>query len=1206
MTLGEFYIQKVAKVEEELLKERRKKDLYNLNVSETEWLALHLRMKESQNQRTGIERNICMALKRLSNDQLKTVFQKLKTASTPRYVTEQGFLNLVRGQDSGSAQLMDPEYFGVVGIGKILDAYEEALGPETVQQIINTPVPPLPTSPEYRGNLVTHPLQATVDALIKRHTQGKDPAQNQKNLELLTKVGNALESVDRDARFEISEAYSSSPISRFYSSDKPDSMQDRRRALRRQNGLRKLGDGRFGELIQHKSWPNGAPKYSMTEDSFRRPILEEDHAELRRLSTDPDTNLSQETKDAVKALSDLMSQLDYNAATIYLTAEQFPVVRPRDEEARFFPAEQAIKGYGFTAFLSAKEKLRQAVRQGNLQEIERCYRDFEKAERITDEMIGILKSDKLSQEAIFSDNVESLRPGSGDLPSKYLLDYTGQCKLNSLFMGYACLKNAGMTLEDLMNDPYGVTQKLVESYMQNAGLDGRPDSIGAALQFGLKSKEPRDPRLGWTITWDRVAFGLERGLAGIAGMEKDPERREKILALVHLGLMEGSKRVEKEKELYETEQKLVTSTQPEGAAFRGVLYQTAALAPETGNKRFNLKTLVTDLGKERPLQPGEEELEQEAPPVLNGDEEDDELDIPEGLLEHGAKIDDAHKHAWRDVDRQVKGMIQENRAADFRELAGRNKKVLEDAAQEEQLSGCFENLFDPELYLLHAFSAQSRLLRRNLPIQAGDQDLAEFRKSVLETWKLSKLPKVKTLLGLGAMALEDPTALSFLVTGKQDQVKRSDSKEYTRMKESLDKLRGAVATLEGDNPAKIEGLYRRDLEKELAKAKEECFRYYRLKTKDGMKAIEDFHYESGKARAREGLANYNKLCELQDKLGLRSPAQKLFDESRMELLENRHSEPWAREQGLKVLGRMIYAQNLLRAGFTPEEQTWLLSQERLQHMENFFRDKIKQTRYYGEQVQLINEALKGTGKDFDLICDAHAKNLKEQYEGQNAEGLLARAKKGFAKGYAMDVAAKELNVNVASQEANDRFHRLQRKAAEVLKRQEFKEVVDRMTAGKSIEEIRQLHAPGKIYKGGSTKYEENYKLALYGLRYEKRCAEVAAEAMLKKPENNGADMEKVANALRKDPNFLNYVREQTQGKNGNDMSDMVNALADPAVQQQVRDAICQRIPRLPGNLEQNNIIQEDQPKLNHNQATNDFKKQLEKNLTNQSSLIQNH
>ena len=112
--------------------------------------------------------------------------------------------------------------------------------------------------------------------------------------------------------------------------------------------------------------------------------------------------------------------------------------------------------------------------------------------------------------------------------------------------------------------------------------------------------------------------------------------------------------------------------------------------------------------------------------------------------------------------------------------------------------------------------------------------------------------------------------------------------------------------------------------------------------------------------------------------------------------------------------------------------------------------------------------------------------------------------------------------------------------------------------------------------------------------------------MLKKPENNGADMEKVANALRKDPNFLNYVREQTQGKNGNDMSDMVNALADPAVQQQVRDAICQRIPRLPGNLEQNNIIQEDQPKLNHNQATNDFKKQLEKNLTNQSSLIQNH
>ena len=47
------------------------------------------------------------------------------------------------------------------------------------------------------------PHQAAVDGLINRYTKGPDALQNQRNLELLTKVGDSLETMEPKLRTQL-------------------------------------------------------------------------------------------------------------------------------------------------------------------------------------------------------------------------------------------------------------------------------------------------------------------------------------------------------------------------------------------------------------------------------------------------------------------------------------------------------------------------------------------------------------------------------------------------------------------------------------------------------------------------------------------------------------------------------------------------------------------------------------------------------------------------------------------------------------------------------------------------------------------------------------------------------------------------------------------------------------------------------------------
>ena len=93
----------------------------------------------------------------------------------------------------------------------------------------------------------------------------------------------------------------------------------------------------------------------------------------------------------------------------------------------------------------------------------------------------------------------------------------------------------------------------------------------------------------------------------------------------------------------------------------------------------------------------------------------DRLGQPDQLLVPGIHpknaAPDQIRYAWQNEKDALNQYADGSRLYDWTELASRNRKVLEDAAQEQKNSATYRHRFDPDLYLIHAFHAQSRLAK---------------------------------------------------------------------------------------------------------------------------------------------------------------------------------------------------------------------------------------------------------------------------------------------------------------------------------------------------------------------------------------------------------------------------------------------------------------------------------------------------------------
>ena len=1077
-----------------------------------------------------VQGSIVGALNTLSDAQLKQVYGKLKGQKPERNGSEAAFIEAVR-QGFGSS-VFSPERYDS-SLETMLEAFDEALGREKVAQIVNTPILPHPMSPDFKESKVYEPYAQEIQGLRDKYTKTDDPVKNQQAEELINRVRITLQQVRPEVlnEYDLIRSRRSHPGYENF-----DNIVGRRVDIYRAQGLQELGNGSFKDNVKPGAGPDGTPSFNiLTETEYPNHLTEQQEEQLDELSKDKKVGLSEDTRQALRDLSGYLDQLNFDAISDIaspLSSQVFPPHKPTKEGETYFKGEQGRKYYAFWPLAQARDQVLLAVKNGTLEEIRQAQEQYEKTAQIYDKAFEVLKSEKLFDGPLFAPNIESTRTGTGDLPERFLLDTTNQKKLNCLFIAYTQLKSAGLTLEDLITDPAGTAKKFNQGIMEAGAMDSRPGSIGATLQNGMKgriSSTEADTALITAVT--SMENAMLRGTSGIIGLEKDPKRRGEFMAAFHLGLRSGVPAITAEINRYELMSKLCRKVHPQAAGMLGAIYQNAALRPETGKDCFDLKQMIENFRRpDRSLDPNVPLKEAK----------------PEQI-----------RYSWQDDIDAADNIADGTGAYDWKELAGRNKKLIEDAAQEEALSGSYRNYFRPNEYLLHAFAAQSKLVKNAAARGENSPEFQEFKQSVLNSYQLATDPKTKTVLKMGAEILVNPTAFDFLLANKSDQIIKSDSTEYKTMKTSLGTLKKITNDLAGGNPAKIAALNSAKVGESLEKAKQDAFNYVRLKMKNGTKTR--FQYQSGLQRCREGLNNYQKLAELQDQLGLRSPAQKAFEDARMELLFNRGNGRWLREEaGRTTLSKLIYTKSVLDAGLTIEQQKEALAPETMQKRINNFRQKgLGANTNLADLESLADGALENSGR-FKKLADHGAAAWRKNV----APYRLKQTRQDVARGYAMDLAAQALKISFMDQLFSNRNSMIQKKADEIMKDPEFTEVMGRMMDGKTVGELEQLHKPAKLE--ATDKTQNAYLIAKGQLRYEKRCASVAAEAILQKQSPNQQpsqeEIDKFAKRLRKDVRFKSFLREKENELSAvKDYDRVINDLTVPAKRSQLLTEMTARI-----------------------------------------------
>ena len=282
-------------------------------------------------------------------------------------------------------------------------------------------------------------------------------------------------------------------------------------------------------------------------------------------------------------------------------------------------------------------------------------------------------------------------------------------------------------------------------------------------------------------------------------------------------------------------------------------------------------------------------------------------------------------------------------------------------------------------------------------------------------------------------------------------------------------------------------------------------------------------------RAREGLENYRKLAKLQDELGLRSPAQKTYEDARMELLLHRGDPQWLYSQaGKRVMATMLYAKSFVDAEIPAEHQKGHFSPENLKKgVDSIVENRLHRFENPAELETLADEAVAHSGL-FKKAAANLAARRRESYDRAMTEPRLKKARQDCAMGFAMDRACKELGITHEMQTYSPLNPAIRDKAEAVQKDPDFREAMRRLTAGKTAEQIIALHPPGE--PDPNPQGDEDFSKHMTAVKFEKHCAVVAAEATLRKNnpgrEPTQEEIDKYAAAIRTDRRFQSFMQEK--------------------------------------------------------------------------------
>ena len=102
--------------------------------------------------------------------------------------------------------------------------------------------------------------------------------------------------------------------------------------------------------------------------------------------------------------------------------------------------------------------------------------------------MSLVNKEGLSKGLIFSGNVNATRENCVYLPAKYMTDYAGHNKVNSLYNLYAPLKNFGLSFREFAQDPVTTFEKMMQMYAEQNDLDSHAETTGSAFAWITSNK----------------------------------------------------------------------------------------------------------------------------------------------------------------------------------------------------------------------------------------------------------------------------------------------------------------------------------------------------------------------------------------------------------------------------------------------------------------------------------------------------------------------------------------------------------------------------------------------------------------------------------------------------------------------------------------------------------------------------------------------
>ena len=109
-----------------------------------------------------------------------------------------------------------------------------------------------------------------------------------------------------------------------------------------------------------------------------------------------------------------------------------------------------------------------------------------------------------------------------------------------------------------------------------------------------------------------------------------------------------------------------------------------------------------------------------------------------------------------------------------------------------------------------------------------------------------------------------------------------------------------------------------DLTEQLKRARNATYDHYRIKNDNGRKGT--FFSDTGIKRSEAASRVITALDQITDELGLRTPAEKLVQDTQLEIMENRNDKEWMRENGKLAVAKMACAKFVVEKMATEEKQ----------------------------------------------------------------------------------------------------------------------------------------------------------------------------------------------------------------------------------------------------------------------------------------------